>query len=71
MRRTIAREISATGIALHAGVDVRMTLAPAAPGTGILFRRADLSGAEIPALYDRVVETRLGTVIEQAASASA
>lgn len=40
-----------------------MSLAPAAPGSGIVFRRSDLRNREIPALYDRVGETRLGTVI--------
>ena len=64
-RRTLAREISADGIALHAGVTVHMTLSPAPPGHGVVFRRADLGGKDIPALYDRVGETRLGTVIVQ------
>ena len=40
-----------------------MTLSPSAPGNGIVFRRGDLGGAEVPALYDQVSETRLGTVI--------
>jgi len=61
-RRTLATEITATGTALHAGTQVRMTLAPAKPGSGIAFRRADL-GVEIPARYDAVTETNLGTVI--------
>jgi UDP-3-O-[3-hydroxymyristoyl] N-acetylglucosamine deacetylase len=38
---------------------------PAAAGAGIVFRRDDMGGAEIPALYDRVGETRLGTVISE------
>jgi UDP-3-O-[3-hydroxymyristoyl] N-acetylglucosamine deacetylase len=63
-RRTIASEISVTGTALHAGSTVRMTLSPALPGTGILFRRGDL-GLAIPARFDRVSETNLGTVIAQ------
>jgi UDP-3-O-[3-hydroxymyristoyl] N-acetylglucosamine deacetylase len=63
-RCTIACEITATGIALHAGVVVTMTLSPAPAGQGVVFRRADL-GKDIPALYDRVDETRLGTVIAQ------
>jgi UDP-3-O-[3-hydroxymyristoyl] N-acetylglucosamine deacetylase len=63
-RATIAREISATGVALHAGVPVAMTVKPATGGAGIVFRRADL-GRDIPARFDRVGETRLGTVIEQ------
>ena len=64
-RRTLAREISTDGIALHAGVTVHMTLSPAASGAGVRFRRSDLGNAEIPALYDRVGETRLGTVIAE------
>ena len=47
-----------------------MTLAPAAAGTGIVFRRSDLGNREIPALYDKVSETRLGTVIADASGAS-
>jgi UDP-3-O-[3-hydroxymyristoyl] N-acetylglucosamine deacetylase len=70
MRRTIANEIASEGVALHAGRNVRMTLAPAAAGTGIVFRRSDLGGREIPALYDKVGETRLGTVIDDGAGAS-
>jgi len=69
-RRTIALEITSEGVALHAGRTVRMTLAPAAAGTGIVFRRSDLGGREIPALYDKVGETRLGTVIDDGAGAS-
>jgi UDP-3-O-[3-hydroxymyristoyl] N-acetylglucosamine deacetylase len=63
-RRTIAREVTAEGTALHAGSTIRMTLAPAASGRGLIFRRSDLGGCEIPACYDRVAETRLGTVID-------
>ena len=61
-RRTIAHEVRATGTALHAGVPVTMILSPAASGSGIVFRRADLN-IDIPARYDLVHETRLGTVI--------
>jgi UDP-3-O-[3-hydroxymyristoyl] N-acetylglucosamine deacetylase len=61
-RRTLAKDITVGGIALHAGTDVRMTLSPAAAGSGIVFRRADLR-VNIPARYDAVTETNLGTVI--------
>jgi UDP-3-O-[3-hydroxymyristoyl] N-acetylglucosamine deacetylase len=64
-RRTLARDITAEGIALHAGTNIRMTLTPAAAGAGIVFRRSDLGGREIQARYDKVAETRLGTVIAQ------
>ncbi|HWD26929.1 MAG TPA: UDP-3-O-acyl-N-acetylglucosamine deacetylase [Rhizomicrobium sp.] len=62
-RTTLAREITAQGIALHAGKTVTMTLSPASAGVGIVFRRADAGNAMIPARYDAVVETNLGTVI--------
>ena len=62
LRRTIAHEVAASGIALHSGVPVAMRLSPAPSGHGIVFRRADI-GAEIPARFDQVSETRLGTVI--------
>ncbi len=69
-RRTIANEIASEGMALHAGRMIRMTLAPAAAGAGIVFRRSDLSDREIPAHYDKVSETRLGTVIADGSGAS-
>jgi UDP-3-O-[3-hydroxymyristoyl] N-acetylglucosamine deacetylase len=62
LRRTIAHDVTANGIALHSGVPVTMRLSPAPAGQGIVFRRADL-GADIPARFDHVSETRLGTVI--------
>jgi UDP-3-O-[3-hydroxymyristoyl] N-acetylglucosamine deacetylase len=65
LRHTLARAISASGTALHAGTDVTMTLSPAPAGQGVVFVRADLGGKQIAALYDRVSETRLGTVLEQ------
>ncbi len=63
-RHTLAREVSVQGVTLHAGVPSRLRLLPAASGTGIEFRRADLKGsAPIPALWSNVAETRLGTVL--------
>jgi UDP-3-O-[3-hydroxymyristoyl] N-acetylglucosamine deacetylase len=62
-RHTLVREISVSGIALHAGVEVEMTLLPAPAGSGIVFRRADCGMAEIPARYDLVGDTRLGTTL--------
>jgi UDP-3-O-[3-hydroxymyristoyl] N-acetylglucosamine deacetylase len=64
-RNTLAREIALSGTALHAGVAVTMRLSPAPAGQGVVFRRSDRGGAEIPARYDLVGETRLGTVIEK------
>jgi UDP-3-O-[3-hydroxymyristoyl] N-acetylglucosamine deacetylase len=62
-RRTLAREIATTGTALHAGTPVTMTLSPASAGVGIVFRRGDKDNAMVPARYDAVTETNLGTVL--------
>jgi UDP-3-O-[3-hydroxymyristoyl] N-acetylglucosamine deacetylase len=64
-RHTIASAVSVSGIALHAGVTVNMSLSPAPAGQGVLFVRGDLGGKRIAARYDLVGETRLGTVLEQ------
>jgi UDP-3-O-[3-hydroxymyristoyl] N-acetylglucosamine deacetylase len=64
LRRTLAKQVTISGIALHSGVPVTMSLSPAQAGQGIVFRRADLN-VDIPARYDLVSETRLGTVIGQ------
>jgi UDP-3-O-[3-hydroxymyristoyl] N-acetylglucosamine deacetylase len=63
-RRTLAGMVEATGTALHAGTQVTMTLSPAEAGMGIVFRRTDVN-ADIPARYDLVSETNLGTVISK------
>lgn len=63
VRQSLAAPVSATGKALHAGTDVQMTLKPAAPGAGRVFVRSDLDGARIPARFDLVGETRLGTFL--------
>ena len=44
-QKTIAKEFFVTGIGLHSGVDVSMTVKPADVDSGIVFRRADLSPA--------------------------
>ena len=64
IRRTLAREVSATGVTLHAGVPVQMRLLPDAAGAGIRFRRIDVLGSQpVEALWSNVTETRLGTVL--------
>lgn len=64
-RNTLASELTVSGTALHAGTPVTMILAPGQAGDGVIFRRADKADAEIPARFDLVGETRLGTVIER------
>ncbi len=41
-QRTLKKTISATGVGLHNGEKVTLTLRPAAPDTGIVFKRVDL-----------------------------
>jgi UDP-3-O-[3-hydroxymyristoyl] N-acetylglucosamine deacetylase len=59
-QRTLKSIVSATGVGLHTGQKVRMSLRPAQPDTGVVFRRLDLPQAvEVPARADLVGETRL------------
>jgi len=64
-QRTLKNVIGATGVGLHTGKKVYLTLRPAPVNTGIIFRRVDLDPiSEIPAALDRVSDTRLSTTIE-------
>ena len=63
-QHTVASDVTATGVALHSGVRVQITLKSAPPDTGIIFRRTDLNPPEdIPARADLVKETRLATTL--------
>jgi UDP-3-O-[3-hydroxymyristoyl] N-acetylglucosamine deacetylase len=63
-QRTIKTAIRATGVGLHTGEKVYMTLRPAAENSGIIFRRVDLDEPiDIPADPRRVGETMLGTTL--------
>jgi UDP-3-O-[3-hydroxymyristoyl] N-acetylglucosamine deacetylase len=63
-QRTLKNVIRATGVGLHTGEKVHLTLRPAAPDTGIVFRRVDLEPpAEIHACPDNVGDTRLSTTL--------
>lgn len=65
-QQTLKAPISFSGKGLHTGVQVTMTVKPAAADSGIVFRRVDLEGAPaVPALCDYVVDTSRGTTIEQ------
>jgi UDP-3-O-[3-hydroxymyristoyl] N-acetylglucosamine deacetylase len=64
-QRTLKESIRATGIGLHGGVKVYMTLRPAPANTGIVFRRIDLDEPiDIPANALNVSQTTLGTTLE-------
>ncbi|MCG3142805.1 MAG: UDP-3-O-acyl-N-acetylglucosamine deacetylase [Gammaproteobacteria bacterium] len=61
-QRTLKNAIRATGVGLHSGKKVFMTLRPAAPDTGIVFRRIDMDPpVDIAARAENVGDTRLCT----------
>lgn len=63
-QRTLKNLISTTGIGLHTGEKVKLTLRPAVPNTGIVFRRVDLDDpVEIRACPASVGDTRLSTTL--------
>lgn len=62
-QRTLKKVIQATGVGLHSGEKVLITLRPAPVNTGIVFRRTDLDDIEIPALYKHVSDTTLCTTL--------
>lgn len=65
-QRTLKNVIRATGVGLHSGDTVYLTLRPAAPNTGIIFRRVDLDPVvEIEAKAENVGETALSTTLVQ------
>jgi len=61
VQRTLRRQVACAGIGLHSGNKVNLTLKPAAPDTGIRFRRTDLGGLEIPASVERLSGTYYAT----------
>lgn len=63
-QRTLKNAIRATGVGLHTGKKVFLTLRPSPPDTGIIFRRTDLDEqVEIKACPDNVGDTQLSTTL--------
>jgi UDP-3-O-[3-hydroxymyristoyl] N-acetylglucosamine deacetylase len=63
-QRTLRSAIKTTGVGLHTGEEVYLTLNPAPVDTGIVFRRMDLDPVvEIPALAENVGDTTLSTCL--------
>jgi UDP-3-O-[3-hydroxymyristoyl] N-acetylglucosamine deacetylase len=63
-QRTLKNVIRATGVGLHTGEKVYLTLRPAAPGSGIVFRRTDFDDPrDIPADPFNVGDTVLNTTL--------
>ena len=64
-QRTLKNVIRATGVGLHTGEKVYLTLRPAPSDTGIIFRRIDLpEPVDIRACPENVSDTRLSTTLE-------
>jgi UDP-3-O-[3-hydroxymyristoyl] N-acetylglucosamine deacetylase len=61
-QHTLKAPIGCVGVGVHTGQRVQLRLVPAATDHGIVFRRTDL-GLDIPGRFDRVVDTRLCTVL--------
>ena len=65
-QRTLKNSIRASGVGLHSGKKVLMTLRPALPDTGIVFRRTDLGElVDIPAHAEYVGDTMMGTTLQK------
>jgi UDP-3-O-[3-hydroxymyristoyl] N-acetylglucosamine deacetylase len=63
-QRTIKQLVRTTGVGLHSGTKVELTLRPAVPDTGIVFRRVDLDPVvEFPSNADIVGDTRMASVL--------
>lgn len=68
LQHTLKSPVSFSGIGIHTGRSVQVTISPGAPDSGIAFLRTDITDRDprIPARAERVVETRLGTVVGNA-----
>lgn len=64
-RRTLAGERTLSGCGLHSGTRVNLTLRPAPAGSGIVFVRADLGGARIPASIECAGPSFYATVLQK------
>lgn len=70
--KTLQNPIPCVGVGLHGGQRVRMTLKPAPAGTGIVFKRTDITDKDnlIPALYANIVDTRMCSCLGNKAGAT-
>ena len=60
---TIANQVSVTGVGLHTGVEVHLTLKPAPENTGYIFVRTDLDRFEIPASAEYISHCSYATTL--------
>lgn len=67
-QRTIKKVVNATGVGVHSGSRVKLTLRPAEPNTGIVFHRVDTPEVlDFPAVADGVGDTRMASVLQNGA----
>jgi len=62
-QRTIKSLVQTTGVGLHSGKKVYLTLRPAGIDAGIVFRRSDIPSPDIKIQADSVISTQLATMI--------
>ena len=60
-QRTLCQSTTITGIGLHSGRDVTLTLAPAPVDTGVVFVRTDMDGVQIPMQAHQVTDTTMSS----------
>mgnify|MGYP001312493067 CR=1 FL=1 len=60
-QRTLSSKIKASGVGLHTGKKISLTLNPAPADSGIVFKRTDIESASIKASLENVFDTRLST----------
>jgi len=62
-QRTLSSKIKASGVGLHTGKKITLTLKPAPVNAGIAFVRTDLKSDPIKASLENVYDTRLSTTL--------
>lgn len=62
-QKTLAREVSISGVGIHTGKEIHLRLLPASADAGIVFRRTDAGGVEIPAAAREVSSLELATTV--------
>lgn len=65
-QRTVKQLVKTVGVGLHSGTKVELTLRPAAPDTGIVFRRIDLDPpVDLPATAFGIGDTRMASTLDK------
>jgi len=72
MQKTVLADVKMTGVGLHSGADITLSIKPAPVNAGITFIRNDITDKnnQIPALWNQVADTQLCTVIANEDGAS-